>query len=132
MENPRELIVGPTKQWPTRSEERVSLLKDASTFVHDNGNARVVETTLKWWKQRLSGGNNAQAVVSNLPKSGRFISRVLALYKPSFNPFRVGHLPYHSQSLKKDSMLESWVVRRLASFQVMCPALIIPIISIQF
>lgn len=47
MENPRELIFGPTKQWPTRSEERVSLLKDASTFVHDNGNTRVVETMLK-------------------------------------------------------------------------------------
>ena len=43
MENPRELIFGPTKQWPTRSEERVSLLKDASTFVHDNGKYFVQE-----------------------------------------------------------------------------------------
>ncbi|KAL6323938.1 hypothetical protein AAG906_006208 [Vitis piasezkii] len=59
MENPRELIVGPTKQWPTRSEERVSLLKDASTFVHDNGNLE-----LMFWKnrKRSSGGNYAQAL----------------------------------------------------------------------
>lgn len=83
MENPRELIVGPTKQWPTRSEERVSLLKDASTFVHDNGNAQVVETTLKWWKQLLSGGNNAQALEPLKHLSNAQVPEVLKRSSPT-------------------------------------------------
>ena len=47
----------------------------------------------------------------------------ISQYKPSFNLVldilrnTQPKFPYHSLSLKKDLMLESWVVRRPASFQ---------------